>query len=194
MNLTSSWNHSLNYPEKQSAEHQLIRVKESASDLIRLISLRREELANLTRGKTGKNFEKMEATFKKSAQKALDLMERVNKQHKSLVTLLSEIESRLEKIRSKLESYWSNLKDSHPQINARNHYVETHSENSKSLNADWFLSMGQQREKIRRNEKQSEWMFNRARNREEERKSRKFQATHKKQKSFQGNPWNHYSS
>ena len=55
--------------------------------------------------------------------------------------------------------------------------------------------MGKQREKLRRTEKQSEWMFDRARNRELERRSRKFQAKHKKQKPFgQGNSWNHYSS
>ena len=191
LNLTSNWNHLINYSSNRSTENQLSGVKESATDLIRLIGLRRDELINLTRENSSPASEKMEAKFKKSAQKTLDLMERINKQQESFAILLEDAENRLEKIRSKLETNWSNLLQSYTETS---NSFET-SENTKSLNADWFFSMGKQREKLRRTEKQSEWMFDRARNRELERRSRKFQAKHKKQKPFgQGNSWNHYSS
>lgn len=177
----------------RSTEEQLNRVKESATNLIRLIGLRREELVNLTRGNSGQVSEKMEVTFKKSTQKTLDILEHINQEHKSFAKILTEVESRLDKIHRKLETHWNNLLQSY--TGASNQFVGPSAENTKSLNADWFFSMGQQREKMRRSEKQSEWMFDRARNREQERKSRKFQAKHKKQKPFQGrNSWNHYSS
>ncbi len=190
MNLTSNWNHLINYSSNRSTENQLNVVKDSAADLIRLIGLRRDELINLTREHNSQASEKMDAKFKKSAQKTLGLMERINKQQESFTMLLEETENRLEKIRSKLETHWNNLLQSYGETK---NVFET-SENTKSLNADWFFSIGQHREKMRRNEKQSEWMFDRARNRELERRARKFQAKSKKQKTFQGNSWNHHSS
>ncbi len=55
--------------------------------------------------------------------------------------------------------------------------------------------MGQHREELRRNEQQAHWLFERAKERERERKnSRKYQPKTKKQKVFQGNSWSHYSA
>jgi hypothetical protein len=190
VNLTSNWNRLINNGHNRSIEDQLNAVKESAIDFIRLIGLRQDELINLTRENNNKVTEKMEARFKKSVKKTADLLERVNKEHESFTSLLEEVENRLEKLRSKLEFHWSNLLQSYS--GAGNRFVT--SENTKPLNSDWFLSMGKQRDKMRRSEKQSEWMFDRAKNRELERRSRKFQTKQKKQKTFQGNSWNHYSS
>ncbi|KAI9550035.1 hypothetical protein GHT06_007626 [Daphnia sinensis] len=190
MNLTGTWNHLVNYRNNVSIEDQLKRVKESSTDLIRLMGLRREELINLTRQNRNPVTEKMEERFKKITQKTLDLMERVNKHHKSFAVLLEEVENRLEKMRFKLESQWENLLRSY--TNSGNRFETL--ENTKPLNSDWFWSMGHHRDKLRRSEKQSEWMFDRAKNRELERRSRKFHTKQRKQKPFQGNSWNHYSS
>ena len=180
----------INYRPNRSIEDQLNAVKESAIDFIRFIGLRQDELINLTRENSNKATEKMEASFKKSVKKTVDLLERVNKEHESFIVLLGEVGGRLEKIRSKLELHWSNLLQSYS--NAGNRFETT--ENAKPLNSDWFFSMGQQRDKMRRNEKQSEWMFDRAKNRDLERRSRKYHTKQKKQKTFQGSSWNHYSS
>lgn len=190
VNLTSDWNHLINYHPNGSIEDQLNSVKESAIDCIRLIGSRHDELINLTRENNNKVTEKMETRFKKSVKKTVELLKRVNKEHESFVVSLEEVESRLEKLRSKLEFHWSNLLQSYSIAGNRFGTLE----NDKPLNSDWFFAMGQQRDKMRRNEKQSEWMFDRAKNRELERKSRKFQTKQKKQKTFQGNSWNHYSS
>ncbi|KZS06313.1 Uncharacterized protein APZ42_030254 [Daphnia magna] len=190
MNLTGTWNHLVNYRNNRSIEDQLKRVKESSTDLIRLMGLRREELINLTRQTRNPVIEKMEARFKKTTQKTVDLMERVNKHHKSFAVLLEEVENRLEKMRFKLESQWENLLRSYTDSGNRFETLE----NTKPLNSDWFWSMGHHRDKLRRSEKQSEWMFDRAKNRELERRSRKFHTKQRKQKPFQGNSWNHYSS
>ncbi|XP_059352434.1 uncharacterized protein LOC130703856 isoform X2 [Daphnia carinata] len=190
MNLTGTWNHLVNYRNNRSIEDQLKRVKDSSTDLIRLMGLRREELINLTRQTRNPVTEKMEARFKKITQKTVDLMERVNKHHKSFALLLEEVDNRLEKMRFKLESQWENLLRSYTDSGNRFETLE----NTKPLNSDWFWSMGHHRDKLRRSEKQSEWMFDRARNRELERRARKFQAKQRKQKPFQGNSWNQYSS
>lgn len=163
-------------------------VKASAANLIQLIGVRREELVNVTRGTNGRRFDKMDATLKKSAEKTIALMERVEKQHKSFDELLSDVERRLTKMRFKLETHWTNLL-------LTNDSTFTHpAPTTKAVDADWFFSMGQQREKMRRSDKQSDWVFDRARNRDQERRSRKFQGKNKKQKTFQSNSWNHYSS
>lgn len=180
----------VNYRNNRSVEDQLKGVKESSTELIRLMGLRREELINLTRQTRNPVTEKMEARFQKTTRKTVELMERVNKHHESFGVLLNEVDNRLEKMRSKLESQWQNLLRSYAESGNK---FET-SENTKLLNSDWFLSMGHHRDKLRRSEKQSEWMFDRAKNRELERRSRKFHTKQKKQKTFQGNSWNHYSS
>lgn len=193
MNLTNSWNRLNNQQKNRSTEEKLRSVTASAADLIQFIGVRREELINLTRGNNGRRFDKMEATFKKSAEKTIALMERVEKHHKSFDELLSETEHRLSKMRFKLETYWTNLLLTKSDGGGS---IQTSAGHAKPVNADWFFSMGQQREKMRRSDKQSDWMFDRARNRDQERRTRKFQVknNNKKQKDYQSSSWNLYSS
>lgn len=78
-------------------------------------------------------------------------------------------------------------------IRDSNNTIFSYSKNT--AHADWFISMGQHREELRRNEQQAHWLFERAKERERERKnSRKYQPKTKKQKVFQGNSWSHYSA
>lgn len=189
MNLTKSWNHLFNFANNRSTEDQLNGVKDSATSLVHLIALRRDDLDIMTRENRSQASVKMEETFRKSAQKTIELLESVNKEYESFITFLTEAEFRLEKTQLKLEARWKDLLKFYSEPS--NQFKTAVSE--RSLNADWFFAMGQQREKIRRNEKQSDWIFDRARTREQERRNRKFQ-TKKKQKTFQGNSWNQYSS
>lgn len=196
LNMTNEWNNAVNNHNLLTVSGQLEDLKDLAIDLMRLIGLRREELINMTRQNSSRSTQKMELTLKKSAQKVLDLMERLNNRKISLSELATDLEKRLVALRLKLDTHWKKLYQQIPET-GEEHSSTTSSANTdeKSLNSDWFLSMGQQREKLRQNEenfqKQTHWIFERARNRDRTRKSH----NNKKQKMFHGdNSWNQFSA
>ena len=194
MNLTNEWNNAVNNHNLQAVSGQLEDLKDLAADLMRLIGLRREELINMTRQNSSRPTQKMESTLKKSAQKVLDLMERLNNRKISLSELTTDLEKRLVALRLKLDTTWKKLYEQVPETGGESTTSSSNTD-EKSLNSDWFLSMGQQREKLRQNEenfqKQTHWIFERARNRDRTRKSH----NNKKQKMFHGdNSWNQFSA
>ena len=196
MNLTNEWNNAVNNHNLKGVSGQLDNLMDLAADVIRLIGLRHEELINMTQQNSSRPIQKMEVTLKKSAQKVLDLMERLsthNSQVASLPDLTSDLEKRLAALRLKLDTLWKKLIQIHDEEESSS--MPSSDTDKKSLNSDWFLSMGQQREKLRQNEetfqKQSRWIFERARNRDRSRKS-----TNKKHKMFHNgdNSWNQFSA
>lgn len=209
MNLTVYWASLVGVDNDDEA---LDDFKESAADLIRLIGLRREELDNRTKEaqsytKTSRIAEKMQATLKKSVQKVVDLVERVHNHEEAALALAQDVESDLKELRLKVENRWAKMLqleseelNDNPVKTADGSYSESYKDESgttKSINSDWFISMGQEREKLRRKDQESHWLFERAKNREEERRSRKFAGPariNKRDKMYRGNAWGHFSA
>lgn len=230
LNRTSDWNKLVGSSEGSFTFEKLTNVKDAAADLVELISLRREELGNLTKESNAQSAEKTRASLHKSASKVLNVMERLQNQQASWGAAVDEEQSRLDRIRAKVEKRWASFlnpeNESCPldvtsdavgrewssaessqdirrrseekgwslgkKLNLNDNQVAKNRESA--IDPDWYLVMGKRREKMRRDEEKSEWLFERAKNRDHERRSRKFQHKNKKPKASKDGAWKHYSA
>lgn len=128
MNLTQYWTSLMNEDDEE-----LDAMKESASDLLQLIGLRREALKNLTGVNSSIAAQKMQATLQKSVEKIVGLMERIHNHQESAEALAADIEARLQELRKKLENNWGKIFE--PEENAKEDASKMFENDKKSLNA-----------------------------------------------------------
>jgi len=166
-NLTKYWKQLVSKFGAWNTTKELNEFVKETTSIVNIIELRHKEVSNLTQQVVG---DQMAKELQSQARKLLRLLKDIFiiDADETNVRITDKDRHQLAKIRDELESNWNKLQS---QLKTK---LDNKSINNKSLNADWFLSMGRQREKIRREERQTEWMFDRARKRQNERNSGRF--------------------
>lgn len=234
MNRTSDLNKFVGNNQEVFSFEKLSILQDAAANLVELISLRRDELANMTKEKSLRSAEKMKASLHKASSKVLSVLERLQNHHTSWDAVIDEEQTQVDKIRAKMENRWEKFlnrngcsNETCPVEMKRDSFVrefsnsvaetsegfrtntnqgrwslekkmELHDNNfskdrESSIDPEWFLVMGRKREKIRRDEEKSEWLFERAKNRDQERRSRKYRKE-KKAKVSKDGAWKQYAA
>jgi len=164
-NLAEYWEQLIEQFAARNTTKELDDFVKKTTSVIDVIAQRRKEVSDGTQQFIG---HQMEKKLQSLTRKLVLLLKGIFTADECSVQITDKDQRRLAEIHNDLESHWIQF-----QSRLKGALADNRLKGHKGLNADWFLSMGRQREKIRREERQTEWMFDRAQKRQNERSSRR---------------------
>ena len=169
---TNSTENSEQLADKPTIQNTMEELKDflgKTTNVVDIIELQRKEMTNLAHRLAGDQMGKKLQSLTLQLLLLLRSIFMIDADEFS-VQIIDKHRDQLADISNELELYRIKFQN---QLKAKQ---EDGPISQKGLNSDWFLLMGRQREKIRHEERKTDWMFDRARNRENERKSKPFRS------------------